>query len=282
MLLGFRAAPHLARVAAVHASGDRAERLLRRLQLARRDREQPVHGHRQPLFELQLPFEPVASQPERGARARRDLRLEVLQVGANRLRGLGLRVGEIAEQVQVVHAREGARQLVLDERQRAAHRLDADLDEDAGRLLDVVARRLHEARRLPQLRQDAARALLGRRVREERLPGHARRDDVGVALRVALPGAHLVDLEHPRFEVRREHAVLEAFDLGQPVHLDVAQTTEVAGKRAALGFDRVMAEILEQIVVGVDAVERRQRRVRFVEVSEQILDEVRTAVRTRS
>ena len=35
------------------------------------------------------------------------------------------------------------------------------------------------------------------------------------------------------------------------------------------------AEVLEQIVVRVDAVERRVRRMRLVEVAEQIVDEMR-------
>ncbi len=84
-----------------------------------------------------------------------------------------------------------------------------------------------------------------------------------------------LELEHARFEVRREHAVLEALDLGEPVRVDVAEAAEIAGERAALGVDGVAAEVLEQIVVRVDAVERRQRRMRLVEVAEQILDEVR-------
>ena len=123
--------------------------------------------------------------------------------GADRLRRFGLRVGEIAEQVQVVDVGERARQVVVDELQRAAHRLDADLDEDAGRVLDVVARGLDQPRRLAQLRQHAARALGRRRVREERLAGEARREEVGVELRVALPGADRFELEHARLQVRR-------------------------------------------------------------------------------
>ena len=63
-----------------------------------------------------------------------------------------LGVGEIAEKMQVVDARERSRQVVLDERECPAHRLDADLDEDARRLLDVVAGGLDETRCLAQLR----------------------------------------------------------------------------------------------------------------------------------
>ena len=44
-----------------------------------------------------------------------------------------------------------------------------------------------------------------------------------------------------------------------------------------MGFavDRLAAEVLEQIVVRVHAVERRVRRMRLVKIAEQIVDEVR-------
>jgi hypothetical protein len=41
--------------------------------------------------------------------------------------------------VQIVHVRESSRQLIVDELQRSPECLDADLDEDTGRILDVVA-----------------------------------------------------------------------------------------------------------------------------------------------
>ena len=191
-----------------------------------------------PFFEPQLLLELVAAEPERGARLRRELGFEVLDVGADGLRRFGLRVGEIAEQVQIVDVGERARQIVVDELQRAAHRLDADLDEDAGRVLDVVARGLDQARRLAQLRQHAARALGGRRVGEQRLAGEARREQVGVELRVALPGAHRLELEHPRPQVRGQHPVLEPLDAGQRVAVDLVEAAQVAGERVRFAVDR--------------------------------------------
>ena len=100
-------------------------------QLARRDRQQPIGAERDAFFELQLLLELVAAEAERGARLRRELGFEVLDVGADGLRRFGLRVGEIAEQVQVVDVGERARQISSMNLQRAAQRLDADLDEDA-------------------------------------------------------------------------------------------------------------------------------------------------------
>ena len=86
---------------------------------------------REPFVEPHLLLEPLAAEPERTARLRGELLLQVLDVRADGVRGLDLRVSEIAEQVHVVHARERPRQVVVDELQRPAHRFDADLDEDA-------------------------------------------------------------------------------------------------------------------------------------------------------
>ena len=99
--------------------------------------------------------------------------------------------------MEVVEAAERARQIVVDEAQRAAHALEPDLHEDAGGILDVVARRLDQPRHLAQLREHAAGALGERRVVEQRLPGEARREQVGVVLRVALPRPDLFELEEP-------------------------------------------------------------------------------------
>ena len=99
---------------------------------------------------------------------------EIVHVRPDRLARLGLRVGELAEQVQIVDLRQRARQVVVDERERSAHRLEADLDEDPRWVLDVVARRLNQPRRLAELREHAAGALVGGRVREQDLPGQTR------------------------------------------------------------------------------------------------------------
>ena len=197
-----------------------------------------------------------------------------MEIGLHGLRCLGLRVGQIAEQVQIVHVLERARQLVIDERERAAHRFDAHLHVNAGRLLDVVARGLNEARRLAEFRQDAAGALGCRCVREERLRGQARGDEIRVVLRIALPRADVFELEHAALQVGREHPVLEALDPRQAVAMDVAQSAQVARERVDLVFDGLAAKVLDEVVVGVDAIERRLRWMGLVQIPEQIVDEV--------
>ena len=69
--------------------------------------------------------------------------------------------------------------------------------------------------------------------------------------------------------------MFETLDVGEPFWLDLVQAAQIPGERVRLGFDRLTAEIFEEIVVGVHAVERRQRRVHLMEVPKHVVDEVR-------
>ena len=185
------------------------------------------------------------------------------------------RVGEIAEQVQIAQVAKRPRQVVLDETERAAEALETDLDEDAGRVLDVVACGLHQARDLAQLGKDAARALGERRVVEERLAGEAGRERVGKELRAAFPRADLLELEDARADARLEGRTFEPLDVGQPRRVDRGQPPGEPAERAHLRVNRRTAEVLEQVVVHVDAVEGGRRGVDLVEVRQVFVDEVR-------
>ncbi len=59
------------------------------------------------------------------------------------------------------------------------------------------------------------------------------------------------------------------------VAVDLVEAPQVPGQRVRLAFDALAAQILEQIVVRVDAVERRVRGMRLVEITEQVVDEMR-------
>ena len=170
---------------------------------------------------------------------------------------------------------EGARQIRLDESQRAAQALEADLDEDARRILDVVARGLHQARHLAQLRQHAARPLGQRRVVEEHLPGEARRQQVAVVLGIALPRAHGLQLEQARADVGVERRALEPLRLGQPRRIDRREPAREAAQVADLRVNRRPAQVLEQVVVKVNTVEGRVGRVGLVQPREVLVDEMR-------
>src|SRR5439155_13456581 len=123
----------LERIAAIHPPCKRFKGLLRFLELASGDGEQTIEGYRQPLFKLQLLLELFASESERRARAWRRFLLEILQVQTDRVRRLGLSIGEVAKQVHVIHISKSPRELFVNELERPAHGLDADLDEDARR-----------------------------------------------------------------------------------------------------------------------------------------------------
>ena len=56
---------------------------------------------------------------------------------------------------------------------------------------------------------------------------------------------------------------------------DLVETSQVAGERVRLAVDGMAAQVLEQVVVRVHAVERGVRGMRLVEVAEQIIDEMR-------
>ena len=68
--------------------------------------------------------------------------------------------------------------------------------------------------------------------------------------------------------------MLEPLDWRQRLGLDLVEATQVAGQRVHLALDRLATQILEVIVVGVHAVERRVGRMRLVEIGEQIVDEM--------
>ena len=160
------------------------------------------------------------------------------------------------EQVEVIDRTERPREVSLDERERALQRLDPNLDENAGWVLDVVAGRLDEAPGLPQLREHTTGPLRDRRVGEQRLHGEARRQSVTVELGVPLPCPDLLGLEHTGLDVSRDNRVLDPLDRRQSVLPDVVQPPREARQRTGVGLDRRPPEILEQVVVRVHAVQR--------------------------
>ncbi len=174
------APPHLQGIARLDARGGRAELLLHLAELAQPDLEQPVERDLEALLEAELGGEPIGAEPERRPRLRREIGLEVCHVGFQRVDGLALRVGQVAQQPEIVHIGERARQIRLDEAQRAAQGLEPALHINPWRVLDVVPGRLDEARRLAQLREHPPGAVLRRGEVEQRLSGEARPEQFAV------------------------------------------------------------------------------------------------------
>jgi len=78
---------------------------------------------------VESPLEDVSAKAERGLRPRRQFRLEILNVSADRLACFRRRVCEIAQDMQVIETRECAGQVDVDERRHAAPRFEANLHE---------------------------------------------------------------------------------------------------------------------------------------------------------
>ena len=82
-MIVLRLRPGGERIAAVQPRRDAAEFLLRLLQLAHRDRQQPIGAERHALVEPELLLEPLAAETERALAARREVVLEILEVRAD-------------------------------------------------------------------------------------------------------------------------------------------------------------------------------------------------------
>ena len=227
------------------------------------------------LVEPQLLLEPRAAETKRSAAPRGHRVPQVRDVRAQGVGGLDRRVREHAEQVQVLQVAECARQVALDEGQQSLERLDADLDEQPRRLGDVLPRRVEQPRHLPQLRTHAPRPLCQVGVGEEGLPGEALRQYVGVVERIALPAAHLLEGEQMTANPVAEHPPLHRLDRCQCGGVDAVESARPAAELADAGVDGRPAQVLEQVVVGMDAVSRRSRRVHLVDIGKVLLDEVR-------
>jgi len=68
--------------------------------------------------------------------------------------------------------------------------------------------------------------------------------------------------------------VLDTLDLVEAVEGDFVEPAGEAGKGPGLQFERAPAQVLEQVVVRVHAVERSEGRLGFVEIPQVIVYEM--------
>ena len=203
-MVRLRARPGGERIAAVQARRDAAELLLRRVQLALGDREQAIGVERDPFLERSFCSKRRAPRRNDAARARRQVVLEVRRRTRRSAADASLDASARSPSRCRSSTPPNARGRSSSMNRCVPRRLSRPtLTKMPGRILDVVARRLHQPRHLAQLRQHAARALGQRRVVEQRLPGQAGRDQVAVVLGIALPGADGLQLEQARADVGR-------------------------------------------------------------------------------
>src|SRR3954468_947379 len=100
----------------------------------------------------------------------------------------------------------------------------------------------------------AAGALGERRVVEEDLPGEAGGEQIAVALGIPLPGADRLELEQARADTGVERGTFQPLGVSQTRGVDRAQPPREPAQIADLCVDRGATQILEQVVVQVDAV----------------------------
>ena len=168
------------------------------------------------------------------------------------------RIRKVAEDVQIVERGEAARQVDVDELQDAAPALEPHLDEDARAFLDVVAGRLDKPRHLPQFRHDAAGAVGLGRVGKQRLSREARSDQVRVELRIALPGAALPRSSNIRASIfDGDDGMFDLLGRRERAGIDLMKTPAESGQGPDVGVDPWPAQVLEQVIVQVRAVEAR-------------------------
>src|SRR4029078_163698 len=108
----------------------RTKLLLHLVELAQGDAQQPIGRKGDSLVQTKLLFDLVAPQAERRFCTRREIALEILDVGLDGRRSLRRGISEIAENVQVVQRDERPRQIDIDELEDATPAFKARLDED--------------------------------------------------------------------------------------------------------------------------------------------------------
>src|SRR5437762_6764964 len=94
---------------AVQTARDGTEFLLHLVQLAKRNRQKAIRAERNAFFELQLLFELVAPETERGFRPRREIGFQVIDISLDGGRSFSGCIRKVAEDVQIVERGESAR-----------------------------------------------------------------------------------------------------------------------------------------------------------------------------
>ncbi len=121
---------------------------------------------------------------------------------------------------------------------------------------------------------DPAGALGQRRVVEQHLAGKAGGDQVAVVLRIALPGTDGLQLEQAGADVRLERRPLEPLESVSRAGSIAASRRAKPPERPDLRVDRRPTQVLQQIVMKVDAVECRVGGMHLVQPREVLVDEV--------
>jgi hypothetical protein len=94
-------------------------------------------------------------------------------------------------------------------------------------------------------------------------------------LRAAFPGADGFELEEAGPDVRLDGGPLEPLRVGQPCRVDGREAASERAEVANLCVNGLTPQVLQQVVVQVDTVERGAGRMHLVQVREIFVHEVR-------
>ena len=109
---------------------------------------------------------------------------------------------------------------------------------------------------------------------EHDLRCQARTERIGIELWIPFPRPDMLELIHPCLDVRFDHRLLGLFNSRQFMAVDVLQPAGKPRQCAGVLLDALPTEVLNQIIVSMNAVERRSRRMDFVEIGEIVVDEM--------
>ena len=264
------------------ASRRHAEVRLLAREFTRADRNERVERQVDQLLGA-IPARDVRPADSKIAGGVRDYR--AFEPGGIRLDAAARRRGSTIERVHQRRAglqREGGREILSQHLHSATHHDSATFGEETRRVRNVRAGRREEVRRRVKLGDDLPHAhrcwciLHGHQV--VHAVGQGRRIDHGIAPPV-LEG---LLFEEPAVDDAVENTLVHAFVRRETGRSERAQSGTFALERSYLATDRTGGEIVEEFVVLVDAIPRRDGGVAAREAVEVAIDESRELVRLGS
>ncbi len=210
-----------------------------------------------------------------GRRARKHVGLERRGVGIDCTSRGRRRAAQARLQSGVADAGEGERQMRAEQIRRAPQHGDPALDEHARRRADVLARGRDQPRHGAQLGRGLRQPLRGRR----RLHRHQVVDAVGdrgrVDHRIARPRPDRVEIQQPAVDDAQQDPPIDPLVGGERRGVERLEPRSVRAQPRRFGRNRARREVLERIVVTVQAVARGDRRVPTGELIEVLVHQRR-------
>ena len=223
------------------------------------------------LVVLELRLVGVVAEPELAVRSRQEVALEPVGIGLRGLDRGGVALDEQSLLRGIGRAGDERRHEVPEERDQPLRLADRDLGEDVWRIGEVRARVVEYAghEREPRVERLEAR-VDGREVALDEAV-HRARDDARVVVRVVLPAAHGVELEHVAVELGHEHRLVDAPVERELGGRELLRAREVGTHVREPRRDRRFVRALELAVEHVHADAGRERGPRHELLGEPVV-----------